>query len=389
MSAAAAGAERLVGLDGGLVTLPLVGYHIGITAERRKDELSALLQRRGARTLIGTAIRLVPLADDTELLEASRSLVLDRPTHVVATTGIGFRGWMEAADGWGFGEELRGALGSAQILARGPKAKGAIRAAGLSEEWSPESESSSEVLEHLLEQDLRGARVAVQLHGEPLHFLVEAVTACGADVVEVPVYRWEPPTDTTGLDKLVETAANGGLDAVTFTSAPAVVSVLKRAGELGVLDALVDQVRSRALIACCVGPVTAAPLVELGLPSLQPERARLGSMVRDLSIRLPERDERPLVVAGHRVSVLATGVMLDGTFVDVSPTPLAVLRRLASRAGHVFCRADLAQALPGRGDEHAVEMAVARLRTALGDAKVIQTVMKRGYRLAHDPVGSY
>ncbi|MER5522663.1 winged helix-turn-helix domain-containing protein, partial [Streptomyces sp. NPDC002763] len=44
------------------------------------------------------------------------------------------------------------------------------------------------------------------------------------------------------------------------------------------------------------------------------------------------------------------------------------------------------RALPGAGrDEHAVETAMARLRTALGAPKLIQTVVKRGYRLALDP----
>jgi len=35
-----------------------------------------------------------------------------------------------------------------------------------------------------------------------------------------------------------------------------------------------------------------------------------------------------------------------------------------------------------RADEHAVEAAVARLRSRLGAPKIIQTVVKRGYRLA-------
>ena len=49
-------------------------------------------------------------------------------------------------------------------------------------------------------------------------------------------------------------------------------------------------------------------------------------------------------------------------------------------------RAELLRALPGAGrDEHAVETAMARLRTALGAPKLIQTVVKRGYRLALDP----
>ncbi|NDZ90011.1 uroporphyrinogen-III synthase, partial [Streptomyces sp. SID10115] len=59
---------------------------------------------------------------------------------------------------------------------------------------------------------------------------------------------------------------------------------------------------------------------------------------------------------------------------------------LARRPGWVVARAELLRALPGAGrDEHAVESAMARLRTALGTPKLIQTVVKRGYRLALDP----
>jgi uroporphyrinogen-III synthase len=50
----------------------------------------------------------------------------------------------------------------------------------------------------------------------------------------------------------------------------------------------------------------------------------------------------------------------------------------------VLSRAELLECTgPGERDEHAVEMVVARLRTALGCAGgMIQTVVKRGYRLA-------
>ena len=43
-------------------------------------------------------------------------------------------------------------------------------------------------------------------------------------------------------------------------------------------------------------------------------------------------------------------------------------------------RAERVGGLPGGGDEHAVEMAVTRLRAALGRG-VVETVVKRGYRL--------
>jgi len=142
------------------------------------------------------------------------------------------------------------------------------------------------------------------------------------------------------------------------------------------------------VLACCVGPVTTAPLEAEGVATVRPERARLGSMVRGLAESLPRRDARPIPVAGHRLVVLGTDARLDGEFVEVRPTQLAVLRALAERPGHVLTRAELATALPGSDDEHAVEMAVARLPSRLGQPPLVQTVVKRGYRPAYDPHGS-
>ena len=147
---------------------PLEGFTVAVTAARRREELGALLRRRGARVVLAPAIRIVPLEDDAALLAATRDCVEAPIDIAVATTGIGFRGWMEAAQGWGLDDALRDRLGAATLLARGPKARGAIRAAGLVDDWAPESESSAEVLDHLLAQDLRGRRIVVQLHGEPL-----------------------------------------------------------------------------------------------------------------------------------------------------------------------------------------------------------------------------
>lgn len=137
----------------------------------------------------------MPLADDSELLAATKQLLDHAPDVVVATTAIGFRGWVEAADGWGLGEALLACLGGSELLARGPKVKGAIRAQGLTEHWSPSSESMAEVLDRLLAEGVDGRRIALQLHGEPLPGFVEALRAGGADVVGVPVYRWLPPED--------------------------------------------------------------------------------------------------------------------------------------------------------------------------------------------------
>nr|WP_042173396.1 uroporphyrinogen-III synthase [Streptomyces sp. NBRC 110035] len=363
---------------------PLAGFTVGVTAARRADELGALLQRRGAAVLHAPALRIVQLADDSELLAATKEIIGQAPDIAVATTAIGFRGWVEAADGWGLGDALLARLRGVRILARGPKVKGAIRAAGLTEEWSPSSESMAEVLDRLLEEGVDGLRIALQLHGEPLPGFVESLRAAGADVVGVPVYRWMPPEDITPVDRLLDATVARTLDAVTFTSAPAAASLLSRATERGLLDDVLAALGHDVLPAC-VGPVTALPLQARGVDTVQPERFRLGPLVQLLCRELPGRT-RSLPVAGHRVEIRGHAVVVDGELRPVPPAGMSLLRALARRPGWVVARADLLRALPGTGrDEHAVETAMARLRTALGAPRLIQTVVKRGYRLALDP----
>ncbi|UWZ50144.1 uroporphyrinogen-III synthase [Dactylosporangium matsuzakiense] len=364
--------------------MPLAGFTVAVTADRRRDELSALLERRGARVVLAPALRIVPVADDTELKAATVSCVDVAPDIVIATTGIGLRGWIEAAEGWGLGEALRTRLSEAYLIARGPKAKGAVRAAGMLENWSPETESCDEVLDYLttggFPGGLTGRRIALQLHGEPHPEFTSALRDAGAIVVEIPVYRWAPPVDPAPLRRLVDLICSRLVDSVTFTSAPAVSSLLRVAGPEApdVLEALRTDV-----LAACVGPVTAAPLQRLGIPVAAPARARLGALVRILVDELPKRSPT-LQVAGAAVTLRGHAAIIDGHLKPLAPGPMAVLRALAASPGRVLSRAALLRELPRGADEHAVEMAVARLRAALGGSAFVQTVVKRGYRLRVD-----
>lgn len=291
---------------------------------------------------------------------------------------------MEAADGWGHGQDLLDCLRGTELPARGPKVKGAISAAGLTEEWSPDSESTAEVLDRLPTEGVEGRRVALQLHGEPLPGFVEALRAGGADVVVAPVDRWMPPEDIAPDDRLIDATVARTLDAVTFTGAPAAASLLSRAGGRGLPAELVEAPHHDVL-AVCVGPVTALPLQGHGIDTVQPERFRLGPLVQVLCLELPDRT-RTLTVAGRGFEIRGHAVLLDGELRPVPPAGTALANALAKRPGRVVSRADLLRAPPGAGsDEHAVETAMTRLRTALGASEPIRTVVRRGYRLALDP----
>ncbi len=86
-------------------------------------------------------------------------------------------------------------------------------------------------------------------------------------------------------------------------------------------------------------------------------------------------------VAG-RLEIRSTGVVLDGAHIPLSRTGVDVLAALFDAAGGVVSRSRLQCALPRSGENtHAIEMAVARVREAVGAPELIKTVVKRGYRL--------
>ena len=367
----------------------LAGYRVAVTSARRSDELCTLLRRHGATVASAAAISMVALPDDDELRCNTKALIASPPDILIATTGVGFRGWLAAADGWQLGGQLTAALSGARIVARGAKATGALHAAGLPEEWSPKTESSREVVKYLRQSGITGCRIALQLHGatedwDPFPEFLDELRAGGAEVVPIRVYRWKPVPAGGEFDQLIKQVAQRQFDAVTFTSAPAVAATLMRAGDLGISDQLLNALRADVR-AMCVGPVTAQPLARLSVPTSSPQRMRLVALARHIAEELPVLRSRSLQAAGHRVEIRGSSVMVDGTVQSLSPAAMAILRALAHRPGFVVARRELLRTLPGSAsDPHAVDTAVLRLRKALGDSKIVATVVKRGYRLAVD-----
>ena len=272
--------------------LPLAGFRVAVTAARKADEQAALLERRGATVILAPALSLKPNEVEEADVRAATEEVLSAPVDLfLATTGIGMRAWLTAADAWGLRQTLLDHLGSAEILARGPKSVGALRANGLRELWSPASEEFEDVLEHLRGRDLTGKRIVVQEHGQSLSMVAHALRRRGAEVTSVAIYRVLPAEDPEPMFGLIDQIADGKVDAVTFTSAPAVAALMDAAGSAGRREGLISAFQADVL-ASCVGPVTAAAFEMWGVPSIFPDRSRLAAMIKQLEVELPSRARR-------------------------------------------------------------------------------------------------
>jgi len=359
----------------------LAGTAVLVTAQRRADDLAMALARRGAVVSVASALGVESHLDEDTLLARTRDLITDSADVVVVTTGIGFRSWLDTAEAAGLGEALVAALSRTRLVARGPKARGALQAAGLVPDWVAESETSAEIAEFLCAEGVAGQRIVVQHHGAGDDGLEDRLRGAGGEPLGLVVYRWGPPPDPEAVSASVRDTAAGAYDAVVFTSAPGAAAWITAARDAGVLDDVVALGRSGTLTPAAVGTVTAEPLRVAGLDPIVPDRGRLGSLVRTLIMHLGD-DHDAIPTAAGALRLRAREATLDHEVVGVSPSGLAVLRALVAVPGAVVSREALLKVLPGCStDPHTAEVAVARLRDSLGGRPVVETVVKRGYRI--------
>ncbi|TLP77069.1 hypothetical protein FEF27_05105 [Nesterenkonia sphaerica] len=200
-----------------LLPQTLSGFRIGVTSDRRSDELIAAFQRRGAEVIHAPALRIASLTESVTLQQDTNAVISSPPDYAIITTAYGMRRWVEAAETYGVWPELHEALSRASILVRGPKARGAIRAAGLDDDGAAEDERTDTMLDMLLERDISGKTIAFQLHGMLNHQQVHRIEAAGAKVLTVMPYTWTKPAEDSELLKMISAVIDRQLDIVTFT----------------------------------------------------------------------------------------------------------------------------------------------------------------------------
>ncbi|ROR73662.1 uroporphyrinogen-III synthase [Bogoriella caseilytica] len=361
----------------------LAGFRIGVTADRRSEELISALRRRGAETMHAPALRITSLTESVTLQQDTNRVIRAAPDYAVITTAYGMRRWAEAADSYGVWPQLFDVLQNASILVRGPKARGAVRAAGLDDDGAAEDERTDTMLDMLLQKDVRGKRVAFQLHGLLNHRQIHRLTSAGAEVYTVMPYTWTKPAEDSKLLRMIDAVIDRQLDMVTFTAAPAVDAFLGVAQQYGRLEPLVEALRTDVVCAA-VGGVTAGPLTETGIDAVIPDRWRLGAMIKkvcdhlETSIISAPTVHGPVEIRGKQVLFPESGA---GP-VQLPPSQLALLRELVTASGSVLSRDELVAVLPHCDSERALEMLISRLRKSLPVTDVVLTVVKRGYRLA-------
>lgn len=265
------------------------GRRVLTLESRRSPELALLVMNYGGTPVVAPSLREVPLEDNHAALAMAEDVVRERFDLVSLMTGVGLRMWVALVAPVLGRDVFVQALGSARILARGPKPVAALRELGLAP-WAtvPSPNTWRELIATLdarsAEMPLAGARVAVQEYGLPNPELVASLAARGARVIAVPIYRWAMPEDRGPLRRAVHAIVRDEIDLVVLTAGVQLVHLLRAAAELDLEPAL-RRGLGRLVIAS-IGPMTSDELRRHGLPvDYESSHPKMGFLVKELAER--------------------------------------------------------------------------------------------------------
>ncbi|MDP9238819.1 MAG: uroporphyrinogen-III C-methyltransferase [Chloroflexota bacterium] len=234
-------------------TRPLFGKRVLVTRTREQaSELSRLLAAQGAEPVELATIEIVPSYDERELADAIDGMHTSAYGWVVFTSANAVRlfvGHLRQA-----GLDTR-AFGRAQLAAIGPGTADALAAHGLRADLVPERYVAESLLDALGSRVMRGQRVLLPRAHGARELLVDGLSAMGAQVQELKLYRAEVPQrrDDDPLRRL----RAGEVDIVTFASSSSVRNLI------AMLDGDLSPLKKAAIAA--IGPVTAQAVRDAGL----------------------------------------------------------------------------------------------------------------------------
>jgi uroporphyrinogen-III synthase len=365
---------------------PLAGFTVAVATDLRRHELAQWLDAEGARTIGFRAVRVMPQPDPDAIAAAVRECVAEPVHEVIVSSAFGLRAWLDAARRAGHVDELVRGFTQTRLLARDARTADGLRELGLTQIWSTAAGTTEDLFRYLIAQPMVGRRVVAQIETDAQLELCLYLRSQGASVVEVATTQARPPSHTDVLRRLCDLIARRQVDAVALAGPAATRHLLDQATRDGVADEVLNAF-VEDVAAICLGPLTATPLRALGVPVVQAREPVSESLAAQVVAELPRRS-MVVEIAGHRIEVRGQAVVIADHLVPVQAGPLGVLRALAGRPGRVMSAAEIRAAMPRSStvDDHAIEMAVSRLRSSighdLGGAELVQTVMKRGYRLA-------
>ncbi len=238
---------------------------VALPESRQLDVLAGLLERRGAQVLRCPLVSILDTPDQAHVAAWLRRFIRDASIRdFVLLTGEGLRRLLAASERIGVREAFVQRLAQVRKIARGPKPGRALREIGLASDVVTEVPTTQGVIALMEGLSFASDRVAVQLYGSEANpLLQDYLRRRGLEPVCVAPYVYADDSDEQRVLTLIDTLAQGRVDAIAFTS-KSQVDRLYTVARRHDLEARLQDGLDACLVAA-VGPVVAARLEEVGV----------------------------------------------------------------------------------------------------------------------------
>ena len=253
---------------------------------RRADQMRSLIERQGGVATVVPSMREVPLDENDTVIDFAQRLLDGQIDVVVFMTGVGARCLLDAAETKFERQEFLTALDACQIAIRGPKPAAVLREWGVHIDCRAAEPNTWRELLDVIDKDITvsGRTVAVQEYGEPNEEFYDGLRQRGADVLPVPVYRWAFPDNQQPLIDAITATIAGQFDAILFTSAFQLTSVLHTADIAGCRDEWIAAANN--CVVASIGPTASEALRRAGLIiDVEAGPPKMGQLVRAVVTR--------------------------------------------------------------------------------------------------------
>jgi uroporphyrinogen-III synthase len=247
-------------------------------------EITRLIERHGGNPLVTPALREIPLDDNSAALKFGDRLMTEQVDMLILLTGGGTTALFDLLKTRYPWSSIVAALKQTALVARGPKPVAALKALGLQPTLTvPEPNTWIDLIFTLDEyRPVKGLRVAIQEYGASNPDLLEALKQRGADVFQVPIYRWALPEDLGPLRQTLSDIIAGKVSVLLITNAAQVdhvMQVLKKDGTVAPFLAALKK-----MVVASIGPTASERLRQHEWPiDLEPSHSKMGILVKETS----------------------------------------------------------------------------------------------------------
>ena len=265
-----------------MATVGFNGRTVAAFESRMAAEITRLIERHGGNPLVTPALREIPLDDNSAALKFGAQLTTERVDMLILLTGVGTTTLFDLLKTRYPWPSIVAALKQTAIIARGPKPVAALKALDLQPTLTvPEPNTWVDLISTLDEyRPVKRLRVAVQEYGVSNPDLLEALKQRGAEVFQVPIYRWALPEDLGPLRQALDDVNDGKVSVLLITNAAQVDHVMQMLEKDGKVEPFREALKK--MVVASIGPTASERLRHYDLPiDLEPSHPKMGTLVKE------------------------------------------------------------------------------------------------------------